>query len=641
VAFGLNGCGAPSQVGITPSRPSPSAAPATVDLTSLATRGVVTLSAENVPVFTPSLATGGGCRMSHGDWFLRSRDPATTLVVSRPTKVFISSAHPVLLRSEATSLCLGDGGQPLVTEVELAPGRYGVFPQTRSMQPATLAMTLRDPSAGKTAAMAEDFGLPALHASAGGLNPLSAQLSGPTHGPFPASWVAPCATNIELLYPVADLTVTDSATFDLESVETTKKTVVVAVGRDGSCAMDRGDLKPGSYRLFLGQLIGAERGWASFDGELRISTKDYPTSYGGDARSIVVDASTPVTSMIVKSAARRGSHECGGGAAPVATVKLEEADVDHDIELLFADREATLAILGPEGHAECRRPMENGSRIMNLHPGTYSVFVNGGEDAANVVLGVYPSDFSGTKNEMDRTAHRTTGPADVTGPGQALWASSFEVTDDLRTRELALHYPFWDKRRGTESSAVEALFIAAPADLFVFAKRPQGGLAEGEPVLLLDATGDRAKVLRADGSTTTLRTDWLTTRREGALTLPKLAPIKLSTSGSDNETIVAIAYPEASVRDANLLHDAFAAEEAVRSCALGYRAKHDPTWGKDYDLVNLRTGQSLRDKISSTARAKCGGARADAVVQTKLAKARANREREQASLKAALEQKLK
>jgi hypothetical protein len=148
-------------------------------------------------------------------------------------------------------------------------------------------------------------------------------------------------------------------------------------------------------------------------------------------------------------------------------------------------------------------------------------------------------------------------------------------------------------------------------------------------------------VLRADGSTTTLRTDWLTTRREGALTLPKLAPIKLSTSGSDNETIVAIAYPEASVRDANLLHDAFAAEEAVRSCALGYRAKHDPTWGKDYDLVNLRTGQSLRDKISSTARAKCGGARADAVVQTKLAKARANREREQASLKAALEQKLK
>ncbi|MDX2092567.1 MAG: hypothetical protein SFX73_32180 [Kofleriaceae bacterium] len=67
----------------------------------------------------------------------------------------------------------------------------------------------------------------------------------------------------------------------------------------------------------------------------------------------------------------------------------------------------------------------------------------------------------------------------------------------------------------------------------------------------------------------------------------------------------------------------------------------DPTYGKHYDLINTRTGASLRDARKDQAAKSCGAAAFDACVEAAIKKLVKNRRAERSTLSDKLTKKLR
>jgi hypothetical protein len=297
---------------------------------------------------------------------------------------------------------------------------------------------------------------------------------------------------------------------------------------------------------------------------------------------------------------------------------------------LYASTPITLELAGPIGGAEdCRTiaPPYVGAR---LEKGRYAVFATTTEPAppeAVAWLAIAHDLGPGASLAQQHKVY-----------GDPLWQAPLAShSDALSDREIFLHYPFWswhfDDPKTIAGMKVEALFDDAPAALFVFVSRPMGGIAVGEPLLLSHHGATTSTVLRANGERLDVETSALVSKRSGQITLPAFATLDAPTSTVEMHAL-------ASVRDRKLVAEVSAAEDKLWNCVAGDRAKNDPTYGKNYDLINTRTGASLRDLRSSQAARRCGLAAFENRARAAFTKVLHTRREEQSALAARLAKKL-
>lgn len=192
----------------------------------------------------------------------------------------------------------------------------------------------------------------------------------------------------------------------------------------------------------------------------------------------------------------------------------------------------------------------------------------------------------------------------------------FEVAAGLpiARRTILWHYPFHgstvtdnDSKRTTLAAPAEPLFLTAPDGMFVSTNRTQGAVVAGEPLLVVTTAADRidggdptiVEVARYDGVVHQVAADSLVDTLPRPATLPKKPELVVAKTVSEAYGILGAA--EKPLRDAlQARYDDF------HGCVGGWMAKNDPTWGKSYELVNLRTGRTVSDEKFKVANRVCG-----------------------------------
>jgi hypothetical protein len=123
-------------------------------------------------------------------------------------------------------------------------------------------------------------------------------------------------------------------------------------------------------------------------------------------------------------------------------------------------------------------------------------------------------------------------------------------------------------------------------------------------------------------------------KRTGDITLPELAAVERA---HDQDSL----WEVASVRDRKFIAELGDAKNRVMNCMYDYRRKHDPTFGKDYDLVNTRTGATMGDVRYKQAEGACHMSGLDKKVDAAIARVQKTRLKEQKELPGKLAAKLK
>ena len=175
---------------------------------------------------------------------------------------------------------------------------------------------------------------------------------------------------------------------------------------------------------------------------------------------------------------------------------------------------------------------------------------------------------------------------------------------------------------------LEKFFLQAPLSLFVTVDADMGGVTHGEPLLIRTRGGGVVEVSRADGHR--FKVD---ARHLVDLPLPTTLPAfeKPKPAKDLHEALVHAGDAE------QPLVDAFAAAESkFNGCVGDWMAKHDPTWGKSYDLV-YSNGDTLSDRKFRQADAVCGRAKFDAVSKKVVADINASRVKNAAAYRKSLE----
>ncbi len=161
-------------------------------------------------------------------------------------------------------------------------------------------------------------------------------------------------------------------------------------------------------------------------------------------------------------------------------------------------------------------------------------------------------------------------------------------------RRLASHYPFY-----SPGASVEWFFRNAPKELFVVANETSGAVRAGEPLIVIRA-GKTVEVARYDGTRHRLSASNVSGSAPIAASLPAKVP-KLEIA-KNVESAMRLGGPS---EDA-IIDKYIAAETKLNACVGKWMAKNDPTWGKSYELVNLRTGRTLSDQKFRKADRICG-----------------------------------
>jgi hypothetical protein len=178
------------------------------------------------------------------------------------------------------------------------------------------------------------------------------------------------------------------------------------------------------------------------------------------------------------------------------------------------------------------------------------------------------------------------------------------------------------------SENVEKFFLQSPLTLFVTVDADMGGLTRGEPLLIRTAGGGVVEVSRADGHRFKVNVRHLVD-----LQLPTTLPTfeKPEPAKDLHEALVRAGDVE------KPMVDAFAAAESkFNSCVGDWMEKHDPTWGKSYDLV-YSNGDTLSERKFRQADAVCGRAKFDAVGKKTVADINASRAKNAAAYRKSLE----
>jgi hypothetical protein len=559
--------------------------------------------------------------------------PLAILQVAQPTKVLLAPKQDLLLADASGNKSCHVGnrdpqyGEPS-DEVDLAPGKYAFYGIGSWGADVTLDATVV-PLEQVVAGVWSDGPLPSIDLAYNGRNPALVPL-GNTSRLLYGKFIAPsCGRPTQQLHAIADIVVKDAATFQFRSQEGSQ---VIVANKDGSCIKGKGKLAAGSYRAFIERRYDYKPG-DKIDSTLVIESPDFPKTFAEAPTIKAVAPKTPIAFAVKIQSRTVVNGVCGGGAAPVAYLELDPKGEPLEVSLLATTytgpkqssrerRQSTdglgVELEGPlDGKSYCRQ-VSSGS-AQQWGKGRYALFVTGGDGEAWIAVRRNLAWGSSAPTEREKAY------------GDPLWRAKDRTgTDTLIGRVVFMHYPFYSQ----SSKIVEALFDDAPAELFVFTSRPFHGIEPGEPLLLASYSADDSTVIRANGERVTVDSNVLSMKRTGDITLPELAAVERA---HDQDSL----WEVASVRDRKFIAELGDAKNRVMNCMYDYRRKHDPTFGKDYDLVNTRTGATMGDVRYKQAEGACHMSGLDKKVDAAIARVQKTRLKEQKELPGKLAAKLK
>lgn len=421
--------------------------------------------------------------------------------------------------------------------------------------------------------------------------------------------VGECAGAATPVAAVSKLVVNEASRFllDIEPAMAPK----LFIAKEGGGCVEHGtakgvELPAGTHELWIAvpQHTKLPEAWevAATDVELPLSFGDAPRHTLG-AEPVTVLTTTGKVQM-------RGGPACGHGQRAPSFYLGHDAKAAPTVSLLHSSEPAKLSFVGP-----LERQFEpDGIHCQGqlLGPGTYAVWVDAPEGTDAVVL-------VGDPQRVDPLATARPVPANPS----------------LAEREYGRYFAYYGERDGLP---IEALFAAAPKQLFVFSTRATQGIAAGEPLLLLDHAAKESVVVTLAGGHRKLRTPDLTTTIPKSVVIPKLqapsAPAKVHWYYVRGD-LAKVAGPGESA----LLAAYERERDEIYGCVQDYRKEHDPTYDKNYDLVNLRTGKTLASKVATVAKHKCGFAKLMSKADRLPAQVVESRKRSQARAVAALAEK--
>lgn len=599
---------------------APAAAPGlTVEVDPATSPNPVVIDVGAVP--TTVSDTNGYVQCNNSDSYM-SAAPVARIVVKAKTRLRLLSRNSGLITLPSNKFfcyehdTIGATGLIFVNEGDYEPGTYDVYAMGRSGQnvPTHVELVIVDRVPKDAAAL--------MDAAA----PLEAKLQGSANPVYGSYDVKPgtfqgehlkldCARNRSLI-PVTRLDVVDASTW---TVSTVRENAVYLQGPDGQCVQGHGDLKKGRYGVFVDAWnVGAKVELALVDEERGLSLGDAPHVDPGDLKKpLPVAVTIPASEFKPKPL-------CGAGArAPSFYVDVKKPMTKVSLNTLVANTDVDWAVAGPLD--QTKRPYEwcrTGGRFWEkLEKGTYAVWVSAkdpaavGQKAYARLLGNFEDHVVDQKAEGDALAKLNPVPADPA----------------LQERQVWWTYPYY--RRDTK--AVEALFLDAPPQLFVYLTSDADAVKAGEALLLERWGAEKSVVIRANGERKDVRTERLTTAKPAKVLLPEDWPeIAKPHEIKDG---YAITSPTDLPKFAKWEND-----EAKRyACVGNWMEKNDPTWGKNYNLVNLRTGETVTDQKFRQADKVCNSARVEAAAKAVIADAYKNRLAMREKLKKTLPAKLK
>ena len=410
--------------------------------------------------------------------------------------------------------------------------------------------------------------------------------------------------------PVANLVAAHASVFRVQIASERPPQIYVRQA-DGTCVVhDRNkgaSLPAGTHEIWL-----QVKRDASVPESFEVAVTDLQTPYAlGEAPSHALE-NEPVTVLTTtRKPEMRAGPTCGQGQRAPSFYVRHARDEPPKTMLLHATEDATLRFFGPleqqfDAGAGCRKKLSKA--------GTYAVWVDAPEGTDATVL-------VGDMKDVDPLATVREVPA----------------SPPLAQREYGRFYAYYGSGNRLP---MEALFAAAPPQLFVFPSRPVKGLSAGEPVLVVDHGADQSVVVGLDNVHRTLATADLSPSPPKALSIPQ-PPLPKGPSEVHwyyaREKLAEIAGPvEGKLLDAYEQH-----RDTTYGCIRAYRKKNDPTWDKNYDLVNLKTGKTVASKVARAAERKCEFDKLTAKAKRLPAEVVAARKKAQADAIAQLRRKFK
>ena len=361
---------------------------------------------------------------------------------------------------------------------------------------------------------------------------------------------------------------------------------------DGSC-LARNDntgamhLKPGTYALWgqLGSSVPDDTAW-----ELEIAADDQPLRFTGaptyELGELAAPLALPSTLQKIRWGPTRRAVCRDLPRTPAffvhAATDLGQVSLEP---LRQAGRAPQMVVYGPLEDVkpyQVWRCDETARALIEARAGkTWAVFLTqeGGAPGAPIVS---------VARRFDRRPDPMAAPLPV--PAEV----------PLAERVLARHYPFYG------DGSVERFFLEAPEELFVYLGAADGDVPADEPLALVSVNEGRAAVARFDGSGHEVALAGLSTVRPAAVALPKQHPPV--TTAKDLDEALLLAGPA----DKPIVDAYQAAEDKYRGCVGSYMAKHDPSWGKNYELIYVNSGRNVSDVWFRRADSACGYAGLDA-----------------------------
>lgn len=603
-----------------PASAEPAAAPGlVVELDPATSPNPLVIDVGAVP--TPVSDTKNYLQCRNSDSYM-SAAPVARLVVKAKTKLRLLSKNSGLITLPGDKFrcyehdTIGAKGLIFVHEGEYEPGTYDVYAMGKqgSNVSTHLELVIVDRVPQDAAKR--------LDAAA----PIEAKLQGSTNPAYASFDVQPgtfqgehlkldCAKGRSLI-PVTRLVVSDASTWRLSTV---REHAVYLQGPDGKCVKDGGDLPKGSYGVFVDAWdVGAKVDLALVDEERGLSFAEAPHVDPGDLKKPVpVEVTIPASEFKPKPL-------CGAGArTPSFFIDVKKPMTKVSLGTLVADGDVDWAVAGPLD--QTKRPYEwckTGGRYWEkLEKGTYAVWVSAkdpaavGQKAYARLMGNFDDHVVDQKAEGEPLAKLMPVPAEPA----------------LKDRQVWWYYPYY--RRDTK--AVEALFLDAPPQLFVFLTTDADAVKAGEALLLARWGAEKSEVIRANGERKEVRTERLTTAKPAKVLVPEDWPE--IARPNDIKDGYAITSPTDLPKFAKWEND-----EAKRySCVGNWMSKNDPTWGKNYNLVNLRTGETVTDQKFRQADKVCNSARVEAAAKSLIKDAHKNRLAMREKVKKTLPSKLK
>ncbi len=348
-------------------------------------------------------------------------------------------------------------------------------------------------------------------------------------------------------------------------------------------------LDPGSYVLWV-QLDRKDRSRDHAPYAFRVRDDDRPVVFSGGAPVVDLGAlATPVAvhSKIKPKANLWRTGFCGGVSRTPAFYLHATQDVGWVVVSALRQPHAKPAmfVYGPmdqvtaHGVYDCD-DTDHAARFYARAGQTWAVFL----------YGVYHDPAVGAP--VDTLVMRS-------GARPGLMATPIPIPDPLPLpqREVSRQYPFYG------AHDLQAFFLGAPDRLFVYLTLPDAGVPANEPLALLAYGQNLSKVARADGGVYRVATNRLTGTRPAKVVLPGRLPKVKHARSFDEAMTLATPADTAAIKAYDKV------DKKYQGCFEDYMSKHDPTYDKDYELVNLRTGKTVTDVWARRADRHCGGRR--------------------------------